>query len=114
MSGIKDVALEVAQSIAADGDVMPAMDALLGGRVELGAIGPSGRVWVGDPSAIVEFVTKCGFGLVARIDGGPWVTVRKLQPAESTPGASSPGPVVGAVNSQVTDSEVARIEGTQA
>ncbi|MCJ1709249.1 hypothetical protein [Microbacterium sp. VKM Ac-2923] len=86
MSAVKDLAAEISERIAESQglDASDVMDALMNDRVEIGAVGPSGRVWVSargddDQSAVLSFVTGGGFGLVASLDGGSWVTVRELQ-----------------------------------
>ncbi|MBQ9917375.1 MAG: hypothetical protein IJO71_09290 [Microbacterium sp.] len=81
MSAMGDFALEVAERIAGvDGDVVGVVEALMDGRVEFGALGPSGRIWVSaSRDAVLEIATAPGMGMVARLDGGAWVTIRQAR-----------------------------------
>ena len=77
MSAMGDFALEVAERIAGV-DVI--FDGFLGDGVEFGALGPSGRIWVSaSRDAVLEIATAPGMGMVARLDGGAWVTIRQAR-----------------------------------
>lgn len=88
--------LEAVTAVAAHARIShdAATDALLDGRLVLGASGPSGRVaHGGDAEVVMMLVIEAGFALVARLDDGAWLTVRDLVPQEEPEMYSNAQPV---------------------
>ncbi len=85
MSAMKDLSIAIAESVeAATGrDFFDVMDALLAGRVRLGARNAAGGVMHAAAGSALEgavlSLVASGAGLVASLDGGGWVDVRELR-----------------------------------
>ena len=103
MGRMNDLVVEIAGAVAGvTGDVVAVVDAVLDGRVELAAREPSGGVLPGSFGTVIDRIAGSGVGLVARIDGGPWVTVREVASVDdATPGAVLTGVGHRSANGQI-------------
>lgn len=85
MGRIKDFALEIAEAVTGpDSDFFAVMGAMAEGRLQLGAVAPSGRILPADAGMddpLLSLVFDHGYGLVARVGGSGWKTVRGDAPA---------------------------------
>lgn len=85
MSAMKDLSIAVAESVEAvtGRDFFDVMNALLEGRVSLGAKNASGGIMHAAPGSVLEGVVLSlvadGAGLVASLEGGEWIDVQELQ-----------------------------------